>query len=161
MTVNERVPDLVVYYTVEKGTRTLQYENEVSKVFLCQRPLFSDINMTNEVGNFVINLEQGTETHVNSYNILLFGLGGLGFQHTNSKYKTPEGIIPPNTVYTSPIITGNDNFYGASGIVAIVRNETLTRTVLIYFVKYNFFFCKNNYIIFIYSVLPSSTSSSS
>ena len=135
MTISERLPDLKLFYTTEKGTRTLISETDVSRVFLCQRPLFSDIELTNEIGNFVINLEQGTVTHVNSYNMLLFGLGGLGFQHTNSKFETPEGLIPPNTIYSCEIITGNNNFLGATGVVVIVRNDTLTRTILVYFDK--------------------------
>jgi hypothetical protein len=137
------IPDLTYYYSVSSSkityTNTLLGDSSILSTFT--GPLFSDINLTQLIGNFTAN-----ETIYNiNKDLDIYQRSGWFFSYltngnlcrflTQDVTKNNEGVyITTPGIYKSQIASGTGDYLNKNGISEIIYdNDSLIRKVNVYF----------------------------
>ena len=140
-------PHLIIYYSLLKNTEieVSRFESIANEVFTST--IYSDINLTNPIGNRVLKAEiLDTQNPVNiaknEFPALADATLNLpegciiyNVNNSNLQYNAViDGYVyPPISQYVSPIINGNGDFLNTSGFVVTTITDNGIRELLIYF----------------------------
>lgn len=154
---NSPAPDLKFYFSIENNINAITYDNNVAFNTVLENVLYAERELINEIGNLYTNR---LEFKKNGSNIITarilqriysFNFGtfvGESVVRENSSNDNfiiiPDGTIfnindgttsKPDTIILSTITSGNGDFYGSTGSIAFITDNTPVREVLVYFSK--------------------------
>ena len=147
---DESLADLKFFYSIDLGDMNILFKSSTLTNKVSERPLFSDQELTNNIGYMIFNSIQNGHSNKNTYSVVIRDIKGLtnkgSFEaiHTNENLYPPKpiepaplinGFINPNYTLIANIYAGCYNFLDSDGFMVIKTNETSVREVFVYFNK--------------------------
>ena len=127
-------PDFNMYFRTNEGVKSVLTENEIFINYINKRILYSDINFTNKVGEFYWNqiYDKTSKTSSGPLNFILDD----GIIYSINTIPTIEGVDITSNITITPIISGQGNYLGTSGLITIesIINDPV-KTLYFYFNK--------------------------